>query len=385
MELRDRSACRLASAYGTLEACLSIYDDFRVYIAPVSGYRQVRWPAINSTAYGAVFLDAEDNVVGRVGVNCKRMTKESYLFTSIPEGAEKIAFTCHRDVAFSFVWLTTSDKIDAIEPDAWDTGDYLVAVNKAYYGNLQIRSINGVAPSTQIDQYRFASYCRTRGKGFTLITYNMHRDIARLFWATYGNRDSSAVCGYGTYNSNITGLTDFLGMKDTISNPDDRNNSGGWYYDDTNTLRNANTINALGYDTLWGGVSEWMDGVRSTKRVFYIDDPDSNTKRMVKCADYNSSKWIIELHNGRFMDVVPVVLGGTETTHYCDEFNGSDSSDRAMSRAGYSSYKSSGVSYADASYGTGIVLSSCGARLAFIGKIVYTLNVAAVLEAEAIA
>ena len=145
------------------------------------------------------------------------MTEESYLFTSVPEAAVKIAFTCRRDVAFSFMWLTTSDQIDAIEPDAWKTGDYLVGVNKAYYGNLQIRSINGVAPTVSVSQSQFADYCRRRGKGFTLITYNMHRDIARLFWAKYGNRDSSAVCGYGSgSNTTLTGLTAFLGMKDTI-------------------------------------------------------------------------------------------------------------------------------------------------------------------------
>lgn len=386
MELRDRSACRVSSAYGTLEACLSVYDDYRVYIAPVSGYRQARWPAVNSSVYGAVFLDAEDNVVGRAAANSGRMTEESYLFTSVPEGAVKIAFTCRRDVAFSFVWLTTSDQIDAIEPDAWQTGEYLVGVNKAYYGNLQIRSINGVSPTVNTSQSQFADYCRRRGKGFTLITYNMHRDIARLFWATYGNRDSSAVCGYGSgSNTTLTGLTAFLGMKDTIKNPSATlGAAGGWYYDDTNTLRNATSINALGYDNLWGNVAEWMEGVHSEYLVYHIADPDSDTERKVKSGNVNDS-WIIELHNGRFMDVVPVVLNGTETTHYGDKFWCSNSSTRVVLRSGYHAYANAGVSYANAGYDSSHTHAWDGSRLAFIGKIVYTLNVAAFLEAEAIA
>lgn len=386
MELRDHSACRVSSTYGTLEACLSVYDDYRVYIAPVSGYKQVRWPAVNSSVYGAVFLDAEDNVVGRAAANSGRMTEESYLFTSVPEGAVKIAFTCRRDVVFSFVWLTTSDQIDAIEPDAWKTGDYLVAVNKAYYGNLQIRSINGVSPTVSTSQSQFADYCRRRGKGFTLITYNMHRDIARLFWATYGNRDSSAVCGYGSgSNTTLTGLTAFLGMKDTIKNPSATlGAAGGWYYNDTNTLRNATSINALGYDNLWGNVAEWMEGVHSEYLVYHIADPDSDTERKVKSGNVNDS-WIIELHNGRFMDVVPVVLNGTETTHYGDKFWCSNSSARLVLRSSHNAHTYAGVSYAYANHDSSYTHASCGSRLAFIGKIVYTLNVAAFLEAEAIA
>lgn len=386
MELRDRSACRVSSAYATLEACLTVYDDYRVFIAPVSGYRQVRWPAVNSSVYGAVFLDAEDKVVGRAAANSGRMTEESYLFTSVPEGAVKIAFTCRRDVVFSFAWLTTSDQIDAIEPDAWQTGEYLVGVNKAYYGNLQIRSINGVSPTVSTSQSQFADYCRRRGKGFTLITYNMHRDIARLFWAKYGNRDSSAVCGYGSgSNTTLTGLTAFLGMKDTIKNPSAAlGASGGYYYDDTNTLRNATSINALGYDNLWGNVSEWMEGVHSEYLVYHIADPDSDTERKVKSGNVNDS-WIVELHNGRFMDVVPVVLNGTETTHYGDKFWCSNSSARVVLRSSDHAFTNAGVSCASAYDDAADSSAWNGSRLAFIGKIVYTLNVAAFLEAEAIA
>lgn len=386
MELHDRSACRVSSAYATLEACLTVYDDYRVFITPISGYRQVRWPAVNSSVYGAVFLDAEDNVVGRAAANSGRMTEESYLFATIPEGAVKIAFTCRRDVVFSFAWLTTSDQIDAIEPDAWTTGDYLTGVNKAYYGNLQIRSINGVTPTVSTSQSQFADYCRRRGKGFTLITYNMHRDIGRLFWATYGNRDSSAVCGYGSgSNTTLTGLTAFLGMKDTIRNPSAAlGASGGYYYDDTNTLRNATSINALGYDNLWGNVAEWMEGVHSEYLVYHIADPDSDTERKVKSGTVNDS-WIVELHNGRFMDVVPVVLNGTETTHYGDKFWCSNSSARVVLRSSSLAYTNAGVSYALTSYASSDTNPNDGSRLAFIGKIVYTLNVAAFLEAEAIA
>lgn len=386
MELHDRMACRVASTYTTLDECLSIYDDYRVFVVDVAGYKQARWPAINSSVYGAVFLDGENNVIGRAAANSPRMTDESYLFTTVPEGAEKMAFTCLREAVFSFVWLTTSDQIEAIEPDAWNTGEYLCAVFKAYYGNGQVRSISGVKPTVNTSQSQFADYCRRRGKGFTLITYNMHRDIARLFWATYGNRDSSAVCGYGSgSNETLTGLTAFLGMKDTIANPAlPIGSAGGYYYDETNTLRNATSINALGYDNLWGNVLEWMEGVHSEYYVYHITEPGVATERKVKSGNINDS-WIIELHNGRYMDVVPVVLNGTETSHYADRFWCSNSAARVVARSGHYSVSYCGVSYAYALYDASLTYPHCGSRIAFIGKIVYTLNVAAFLKAEAIA
>jgi hypothetical protein len=53
-------------------------------------------------------------------------------------------------------------------------------------------------------------------------------------------------------------------------------------------------------------------------------------------------------------------------------------------RSGNYAYSNSGVSYMDANYDSSYTSAWCGSRLAFIGKIVYTLNVAAFLEAEAI-
>lgn len=384
LEVRDKCACRVSTSFSTLEASIASADEFRVFIAPVSGYVQVRWPGVNSTVYGAVFLDENDRIIARASASVGRMTEESYLFTKVPEGAVKIAFTWHQNVAFTFVWLTTSDQIDAIEPFAWQTGDYLVGVNKAYYGNMQIRSINGVAPTVSTSQANFMDYCRRRGEGFTLITYNMHRDIARLFYAAYGNRDSSAVCGYGSGATNtLTGLTAFLGMKDTKVNPSNSvGAAGGWYYDEGGTLRNATSINALGYENLWGNVTEWMAGVHVENLVFYIPGTDSAQERKVKCG--SPSSYIVEHHNGRFMDVVPVMLNGSATTYYGDYFDVQNSAARVLARSFNNAYAGGGVSYAYAFYDASGTNPNIGSRLAFMGKIVYTLDVDAFLKAEVI-
>ncbi|WP_302316396.1 hypothetical protein, partial [uncultured Muribaculum sp.] len=98
-----------------------------------------------------------------------------------------------------------------------------------------------------------------------------------------------------------------------------------------------------------------------------------------------SDSWITELHNGRFMDVVPVLLNATETTHYGDKFWCSNSSARVVCRSINSAYSYAGVSCTSADHDSSYTNVWSGSRLAFIGEIEYTLNVAAFLEAEAIA
>jgi hypothetical protein len=85
------------------------------------------------------------------------------------------------------------------------------------------------------------------------------------------------------------------------------------------------------------------------------------------------------------MDVVPVLLNATETTHYGDKFWCSNSSARVVYRSYNSAFSSAGVSCTDAGNDSSSAYAWGGSRLAFIGEIEYTLNVAAFLEAEAIA
>ena len=85
------------------------------------------------------------------------------------------------------------------------------------------------------------------------------------------------------------------------------------------------------------------------------------------------------------MDVVPVLLNATETTHYCDKFYCSNSSARVVYRSYNSANSYAGVSFAGTNVDSSGTVASIGSRLAFIGEIEYTLNVAAFLEAEAIA
>ena len=125
-----------------------------------------------------------------------------------------------------------------------------------------------------------------------------------------------------------------------------------------------------------------MGGVRSEYLVWKFKEVDG-TERQVKSAAISDS-WIVEVANGRRMDIVPVIVGGTETTYYRDKFWCSNSAGRVVCRSSSNANTYAGVSYASSNYDPSTTFTNFGSRLAFIGIIVYTLNVAAFKEAEAI-
>ena len=92
-----------------------------------------------------------------------------------------------------------------------------------------------------------------------------------------------------------------------------------------------------------------MAGVTSDYYVWKFTEYGTGEERTVKSGTISDS-WITELHNGRFMDVVPVLLNATETTHYGDKFWCSNSSARVVYRSYNNAYSYAGVSVASASY-----------------------------------
>lgn len=126
-----------------------------------------------------------------------------------------------------------------------------------------------------------------------------------------------------------------------------------------------------------------MEGVISDYFVWSIEDATDGTRK-IKSGTVNDS-WIVELAGGRNMDVVPVLLGGTETTYYRDKFWCSNSAARVVYRSFYNAGSWAGVACASASNDASTTYAWCGSRLAFIGKIIYTLDVAAFKALEAVA
>ena len=378
METTGGKVVRVSSSYETLADALYDYVDFSIHEVSVKGWRRVRFPAISSTAYGAVFVDDEGNILGRVATSDVRMISGDYLFANVPQGATKLVFTTENTADFSFVWLTNSLRIEDVEPDPVEVEPYLVGVYKANTDNHQIRSISDRTPTVSTTGTAWRNWRTQRGTGWQLIDYRMHRDIANLFFAAYGTRHSQAVCGNGSgVATTKTGYTDALGMQDTIY-PSNGGN-GGQYYNAEGNLATCASINALGYENLWGNISEFCDGVTINARKWTIDGEGT---RPYKAA--SASGYITAIKHGRYMDVIPMATAGSSSTQFCDYYYASDSNSRVLYRSSNIASAEGGVSSAYAYYDASTSYALHGSRLAFRGRIVEASSVAAFLAAEMI-
>lgn len=305
-----------------------------------------------------------------------------YLFCAVPVGATKLAFTFLNSAAFDFVLLTTSESVEAIEPDWVEHTECLGGVYEAYLIDDVLRSVSGVSSVGTISQSQAVKYAQNRGKGFQLFDWEMHKDVGNLHFFKYGNTDSQGVCGYGTNNyQKVTGLTNALGMRDTVSYYKEKGGSNpqaeGAYRDGVN----YQSVNVLGYENFQGNKAEWLQYVTVNKTAadgrWFITMPDGTERVVQGITVYNADIYPTHMVWGRYMDLIAAKEGGSTSSHWFDRFYVGT----GLSRVVYRSYSSAnalgGVSYASASYDSSFTSAGIGVRLAFRGIIRWAGSVAA--------
>ncbi len=398
MEVKKGYAVRSSVDYTTRADAETTMSSDSVVTVNVQGYKQVRYPSLSSALYGAIFVDADGNVVKRMkATSDSGILDGMYCFTDIPEDAVSLVFTIVTAAPFDYVLLTKSDKIEAIEPDWVEHEECLVGVYEAYLKDDFLYSISGVGSTASVSQADFRVYARNRGTGFQLVDWEMHKDIGNLFFAKYGGRDSQGICGPGTHtNARTTGASNATGMQDTTANADgswykQTLSSDGTYYpsgnayvlknegDATRTAINSPVV--LGYENWYGNKAEWVDNVGfCTNAVDYKWDiglPDGTT-REVQGAKYSGNHFYPKcVIHGRYMDTMVALSGGSASTHYHDSTYQNASKSRVVYRSSSSAGSGGGVSYASAFNYSSSTYTYIGSRLAFRGKIVVARSVAA--------
>ena len=397
LEVKKGYAVRSSVDYPTRAAAEVAVTADSIVTVDVRGYKQVRYPSLSSAMYGAIFIDAEGNVVKRMKATSDSGIMDGmYCFTDIPANAVSLVFTIVTAAPFDYVLLTKSDKIEAIEPDWVEHDECLVGVYEAHLKDDILHSISGVASTGTVCQADFRVYARNRGLGFQLVDWEMHKDIGNLFFAKYGGRDSQGICGTGTHDSSRrTGFSKATGMQDTTANADgswykQTLSSDGSYYPSGNAYVQQNegdlsrtAINSpvvLGYENWHGNKAEWMDNVGfCTNAVDYKWDiglPDG-TKRELQGLKSTGNLYPICVIHGRYMDTIAALAGGSVSSHYHDYTYQNATKGRVVYRSNYYAYSNGGVSYASANFDSSDTSASIGSRLAFRGKIVEAESVAA--------
>ena len=398
-EKNVREGYKLTVGRQHLDDAYSQDSNYLVCKVNVFGYKKVRFPTVLGTSMiGSCFTDSGKNVVKDVFVDSlnNRFVNGMYIICDVPEGATELNFTIHKYAEFDCVVLSNSDKIEDMEPDWVEHEPCLVAVFEACtIGSKLYSAATGNASVGSLTQSDFVYYAKQRG--LQLIDWEMHKDIANLFFAFYGRRDSQDQCGYGqsTEQRNI-GTTALLGMQDTISYNSDggaHQTSNAWYVRPNEDGKNVYSLiyntNCMGYENLYGDKYEWLSGVSlpntNTQEQYklLIEMPDGSTR---KVKSGTVSGYCTGMYHQKYMDIVGVhSQKGSSTTYYCDEFNVSNAANRVVCRS-YSnfSYAFGGVSFAFCGSGSSSSFAHIGSRLAFRGEIEEAESVTAFKAIKAI-
>ena len=415
-EMPDRSECKVIG-YDEIESEKNVREGYKLTVGRqhlddaysqdsnylvckvnVFGYKKVRFPTVLGTSMiGSCFTDSGKNVVKDVFVDSlnNRFVNGMYIICDVPEGATELNFTIHKYAEFDCVVLSNSDKIEDMEPDWVEHEPCLVAVFEACtIGSKLYSAATGNASVGSLTQSDFVYYAKQRG--LQLIDWEMHKDIANLFFAFYGRRDSQDQCGYGqsTEQRNI-GTTALLGMQDTISYNSDggaHQTSNAWYVRPNEDGKNVYSLiyntNCMGYENLYGDKYEWLSGVSlpntNTQEQYklLIEMPDGSTR---KVKSGTVSGYCTGMYHQKYMDIVGVhSQKGSSTTYYCDEFNVSNAANRVVCRSGSYSSANGGVSCANCGAGSSSSFSGIGSRLAFRGEIEEAESVTAFKAIKAI-
>lgn len=415
-EMPDRSECKVIG-YDEIESEKNVREGYKLTVGRqhlddaysqdsnylvckvnVFGYKKVRFPTVLGTSMiGSCFTDSGKNVVKDVFVDSlnNRFVNGMYIICDVPEGATELNFTIHKYAEFDCVVLSNSDKIEDMEPDWVEHEPCLVAVFEACtIGSKLYSAATGNASVGSLTQSDFVYYAKQRG--LQLIDWEMHKDIANLFFAFYGRRDSQDQCGYGqsTEQRNI-GTTALLGMQDTISYNSDggaHQTSNAWYVRPNEDGKNVYSLiyntNCMGYENLYGDKYEWLSGVSlpntNTQEQYklLIEMPDGSTR---KVKSGTVSGYCTGMYHQKYMDIVGVhSQKGSSTTYYCDEFNVSNAANRVVCRSSSNSFAYGGVSSALCGYDSSSSFTFIGSRLAFRGEIEEAESVTAFKAIKAI-
>lgn len=232
----------------------------------------------------------------------------------------------------------------------WDGKD-LIGVYKAYSDGTKLYSRSGVTPTVNVTQEYFKTRVAATGTGYSLVKFKHHSIMAFLFYAMYGNTNSQTICGSGTSGvENTTGQTNSLGMVNTVAGG---NGDSGF-------------INFWGLENWWGDILEFVDNVSVNNRVWTITE-DNGSTRDVQAG--TSSGFISKVSVGENLDMVPIAVGSSVDSGFCDYYSQYSGNALVLARSCYVSDTDGGVAYAFASYDASKTSSYYGSRLAFRGTI----------------
>ena len=253
----------------------------------------------------------------------------------------------------------------------FDSPNWVGAYEMYVDGNGVGHSRPNVAPSHSRSMSAFWSCAQKLGSNFGLANYGFQCLIEALYQVSFGDLDCQSVIGSG-FQGSLTSCRD-VPMGKCISLGD---GSGKVLYNDA-ILGNQYPVKLFGFEDLWAKLLEFRSGIRfymdgdTRYAVVYSGNRVSNTadgRKFTVLSSDTLGKFVTQKTLGAYWDIIPQVVGGSDSTYYCDAYwtstggelltVGGNSDD--MSKAGLSAYLSNVIFSANQ--------NNIGARLAYYGN-----------------
>lgn len=391
------------------EDSLTTVSNLKSYCVFVDSMKQLRFPGVNISGYGAVFVDENDKVLSKFNMAISHslfdFNEGDYVFCNVPNGAIKCYFCCYQSVTEdTLVIATDSTEVEAIEPDWVEHKDNdLIGVYGMFVDTLgRARSVSGVVTrrgdgtsttstgwtydangnvtnailpsSLHYTCKDFMNVAEMRGKGYQCIDYEQNKIMAIMFWALTGNRNDQEVIGNGCSSGYTTGQTNAIGKSST-------SRASG-----CNKLLGLEGFIACNYewmDNIAFNVQSWLSFKKSACNPvsgdkvdykFHIYDPISKTDREVSAPSQGSGYNVARVKNGRFCDTTVSKFDMSDNskfiTYYACYATTVGSTGRVVGRANNYASAYGGLAYAFTNYASSYSSASVGSRLAFRGEIV---------------
>lgn len=198
-------------------------------------------------------------------------------------------------------WGGNSQLIGAFQAVATSNYDN-ISIITGNNDNGCLRSIipNGDTPLRDVEYDNLIAKIGNRNGGFSLVRMQDHNIMAMLFMAMYGNTNCQDTIGYGGDINYVVGQTASAGMQD---------------------LGGGGVINFMGLEAWWGGVAEYMQGVRTRGDVWTIGSRTVQAS-VTPTTDYYDPVVVFpkRMVIGDNLDMLPYPIqqGGVYNQGFCD-------------------------------------------------------------------
>lgn len=232
-----------------------------------------------------------------------------------------------------------------------------------------LNSTSGLTSTGNLTATQFHNYANALGSGFDIIDYESHCKVAYMFMAKYKSKDPQSMeqFGFGERSYERTlGTTSSLGNKDGHTNTQ---------------------IAMFGIEDWYGCKDEWMGGIHSNTRTYYIYDGFEPGK--VPTVPYRTietnpvtthmdgtikevndmSGYISRMMWGEHADLIMAENSGSNAYFYPDHSIVGYDGWRVVDRSSDYAYENGGLFYFRGYYESSHYYYATGSRIQYRGKI----------------